>query len=214
MDDEMSKDLHDAIKEEESAQISYKTLMSAKTKEVEANTKEIETKTVRIGEVAVSIAEMKNDLTDTEEALIADTKFLADLKKNCDTKSSEWDEVVKTRSEELVALSETIKILNDDDALELFKKALPSAAASFVQMKETAAAMKSRVQVVLQNARKNCKSNCQQLDFISLALRGQKISFEKVIKMIDDMVALLHEEQKDDDNNDGGTLRCPIRSKV
>merc|ERR1719486_1797056 len=39
----------------------------------------------------------------------------------------------------------------------------------------------------------------QQLDFIALALHGKKIGFEKVIKMIDDMVTLLKTEQADDD---------------
>merc|ERR1719213_1305978 len=37
------------------------------------------------------------------------------------------------------------------------------------------------------------------LDFIALALHGKKIGFEKVIKMIDDMVTLLKTEQADDD---------------
>jgi len=38
------------------------------------------------------------------------------------------------------------------------------------------------------------------LDLISLALRGKKFSFDKVIKMIDDMVTLLGNEQVDDDS--------------
>merc|ERR1719487_3061562 len=43
-------------------------------------------------------------------------------------------------------------------------------------------------------------SHNPQLDFIALALHGEKIGFEKVIKMIDDMVALLKQEQTDDDD--------------
>merc|ERR1719261_2274148 len=43
------------------------------------------------------------------------------------------------------------------------------------------------------------KKNPQQLGFIELALQGKKVSFEKVIKMMDDMVVLLGENQKDDD---------------
>merc|ERR1719316_966913 len=39
-----------------------------------------------------------------------------------------------------------------------------------------------------------------QLDFIALALRGRKIGFEKVIKMIDEMVVTLKTEQDDDDH--------------
>merc|ERR1719353_1387865 len=38
------------------------------------------------------------------------------------------------------------------------------------------------------------------LDFIALAIQGKKIGFEKVIKMIDDMVATLKTEQQDDDH--------------
>merc|ERR1711972_657257 len=96
-----------------------------KKKEVNALSASIETKMARSGSLAVQIAEMKNDLGDTEEALQEDLKFRADLEKNCATKQQEWDVICKTRSEELVALADTIKILNDDDALELFKKTLP-----------------------------------------------------------------------------------------
>jgi len=141
---------------------------------------------------------MKNDLTDTEEALIEDTKFLADLKENCATKTKEWDEIVKSRAAELVALADTIKILNDDDALELFKKTLPSA--SLLQVGLRDAAVRERALVGVLAARAVSVQLRPQLDFISMALRGKKIGFDKVIKMIDDMVATLKEEQKDDDN--------------
>merc|ERR1719158_2196009 len=117
--------------------------MAAKTKEVNALTKAIEEKMTRSGELAVAIVEMKNDLGDTAAALIEDKKFLADLEKNCAKKSAEWEESVKTRNEELPALADTIKVLNDDDALELFKKTLPSASA-FMQVKVTAASMRQR----------------------------------------------------------------------
>merc|ERR1719243_282716 len=38
------------------------------------------------------------------------------------------------------------------------------------------------------------------LDFIALALRGKKVGFEKVIKLMDEMVVTLKKEQVDDDN--------------
>merc|ERR1719498_370001 len=100
--------------------------MAAKTKEVEAHTQAIEHKTTLVGELSVNIINMKNDLTDSEQALIEDTKFLQDLEKNCGAKTKEMEERVKTRGQEILAIQETIKILNDDDALELFKKTLPS----------------------------------------------------------------------------------------
>merc|ERR1719445_1369110 len=117
--------------------------MAAKTKEVEALQATIETKQARIGDTAVSVATMKEDLTDTEEALAADKKFLAGLEEGCKTKLKEWDERSKTRADELVALADTIKILNDDDALELFKKTLPGASASLVQVVSSSSRLRS-----------------------------------------------------------------------
>merc|ERR1719453_2024155 len=52
---------------------------------------------------------------------------------------------------------------------------------------------------MIQEVQRNNKRR-PELDFISLALRGKKIGFEKVIGMIDDLVAELKKEQTDDDN--------------
>merc|ERR1719223_1176091 len=104
--------------------------MAAKKEEIDALTAEIEKKLKRTGELGIEIVDMKEDLSDTEAALMADKEYLANLEKSCATKAAEWEERKKTRAEELVALADTIKVLNDDDALELFKKALPGASAS------------------------------------------------------------------------------------
>lgn len=107
---------------------------------------------------------------------------------------------MKTRAEELVALAETIKILNDDDALELFKKTLPSASASFVELKQTNAVIQARALAMIRNAQSASRPIRDQLDFIALALHGKKIGFEKIVAMIDRMVVTLNSEQTEDDN--------------
>merc|ERR1719442_148353 len=104
----------------------------------------IEEKLQKSGELAVLIAEMKNDSEDTVQSLADDKKFLAELEKGCSTKTAEWEERCKVREQELLALAETIKLLNDDDALELFKKTLPPPSASFLEVRVSAAAMRSR----------------------------------------------------------------------
>merc|ERR1719163_1171267 len=124
--DEMSADLTSATETEEAAIASYDSLVAAKNKEIAAATAAIEAKSTRLGEVSVSIAEMKGDLGDTIDSLADDKKFLADLEKNCGTAQEKYDAIVKERGEEVLALADTIKLLNDDDALELFKKVLPS----------------------------------------------------------------------------------------
>merc|ERR1719281_1177588 len=133
----MNKDLAESTASENAAIKAFNELMAAKTKEVNALTAAIEEKMVRLGDLQVQIVEMKEDLDDTGKALLEDKKFAADLKKNCATKADEHQANMKLRGEELLALADTIKVLNDDDALELFKKTLPGASASLLQLKVT-----------------------------------------------------------------------------
>merc|ERR1719487_607511 len=88
-------------------------------------------------------------------------------------------------------------MLNDDDALELFKKTLPSAA-SFMQVAESSSETRSSALAAVRSAQKFAKHN-PKLNFIALALHGKKVGFEKVIAMIDDMVGVLTTEQGEDD---------------
>merc|ERR1719356_2345744 len=171
--------------------------MAAKAKEVAALTKAIEEKMVRLGDFQVSIVEMKEDLDDTAKALLDDKKFLADLSKNCALKTKEHEENMKLRSEELLALADTIKILNDDDALELFKKTLPGASASFVQLQVKALDQRQQALAVIHAARRGGRP---ELNFLALALQGKKVDFSKVVKMIDEMVVTLKAEQQDDND--------------
>jgi len=200
MQDEMEAGFAEAKAAEDSAIKIYKAMMVAKEKEVAASQTAIEDKLQRMGDLAVEIAQMKNDLTDTEEALMEDKAFLADMDSNCAKKKEEWDERVKTRASELVALAETIKILNDDDALELFKKTLPGASASLVELRVAAADVRTRALLAIRQARHAVSVDRTRLDFVSLAIQGKKIGFEKVIAMIDEMVVNLKAEQGEDDH--------------
>merc|ERR1712151_1389380 len=143
-----------ATADEQAAIKTYKELMDAKTKESSALQASIEAKIKKIGDLAVAIVEMKNDRSETEAALLEDKKFLADLEKSCATKTAEWQERSKTRSEELLALADTIKLLNDDDALELFKQTLPSASSSFVEVRANSESMRSRALRLVRDASK------------------------------------------------------------
>merc|ERR1719401_1064254 len=124
----MDKDLATITDAETSAQADFEGLVAAKEKEIATSSKAIESKTERVGQVGMEIVQLKEDLDDTTKAMLEDKKFLANMDSACATKKAEWEERSKTRADELVALAETIKILNDDDALELFKKTLPSPA--------------------------------------------------------------------------------------
>jgi len=104
----------------------------------------------------------------------------------------------KLEAEELAALADTIKVLNDDDALDLFKKTLPSAS-SFMQIQVTAKETRAKAWIELAQFLQQHPGNAR-FELLALALKGKKIGFEKVITMIDEMVATLKVEQEDDDN--------------
>jgi len=194
MKDEMTADLTDATNTENAAIASFDELVAAKTKEIDALTASIESKTARSGELAVKHAEMMNDLDDTREDLAESKKFLADLDVNCENKKKEWAMYQKMQGEELLALADTIKVLNDDDALELFKKTLPGSSASFMQVTVSSKAMQQKALAIL------AQVNSPRVDLLEVALRGGKQGFGKIIKMIDNLTAELKKAQKDDDD--------------
>merc|ERR1719329_1816461 len=189
--DEMTKDFADATSDENAAIASFESLVASKKKEIEALTKAIESKTMRVGELGVKVAQAENDLEDTQEGLAEDQKFLANLDKNCEVKKKEWAAYKEMQATEAVALADTIKVLNDDDALELFKKTLPAAGSSFVQVQVTSTEMRQRAAHALKSGHKGDP----RLDLIELAMHGGKIGFGKIIKMIDSLVVELKAEQ-------------------
>merc|ERR1719265_3105820 len=160
--DEMQADRQEAIDAEEKAKKEFEELVTAKEKEIEAATKAIEEKLQRIGDLGVEIVNLKNDIEETSGSLVEDKKFLADLETNCATKKAEWAVRTKTRADELLAIQETIKILNDDDALELFKKTLPSPkSSSLIQLDTSAKDLKRRALDLINNARNKHHSGNQ-----------------------------------------------------
>merc|ERR1740115_365731 len=193
MKETMEADLAEATAAEQKAIGLFDDLVAAKEKQINADTAAIESKIERVGNLGVEIETMKGDLSDTAQSMIEDKKFLADLDKTCKTKQAEWDEICKIRNEELLALADTIKMLNDDDALEMFKKTLPGASV-LLQTKVTSEEVRKQALEALSG------QHSVGLDLISLSLRGKKVNFDKVIKMVDDMVALLKKEQQDDDD--------------
>merc|ERR1719502_1999737 len=140
MKDEMEKSIAEAKATEESAVSSFGELKAAKQKEISATTEAVESLTKRSGELAVSVVENKGAAKDATEEAADATEFLANLKKTCADKQKEFDTNQATRAEEVEAISQAIAILNEDDALDLFKKTLktpetPAAEKAFLQVR-------------------------------------------------------------------------------
>merc|ERR1719247_122045 len=137
----MEGSLTKAIADEEQAVAGFGDLKGSKEAEQKAATAAIETKQTRAGELAVSVVQTADDIEDTTEEVADTEKFAKQLEEQCGVKEKEWAEREKLRSEEIAAISDAIGILNDDDALDVFKKAMPSSLleqkAGFLQRSET-----------------------------------------------------------------------------
>merc|ERR1711957_1023839 len=99
----------------------------------------------------------------------------------------------------------TVKVLNDDDALDLFKKTLPSASSSLLQMQSSSSTMRASALATLRQAVKVANGQDKPgLELLTLALTGKRSGnrggFGEVLKMIDNMVGVLKSEQQDDND--------------
>merc|ERR1719337_533238 len=204
MKETMEADLKESEAGEAEAKAAYETLMTDKKSEIDAAGKAIESKTARSGQVAVETVQAKADLESTTKAVAEDTQFKANLAKNCAVKQKEWDERCKLRSEEIEAISDTIEMLNSDDALELFKKTLPSAASAsaFIQTAATSRAQIRSAKAMIRSAMKTDKAHAVNRHLMLMSLSQGVHGFEKVVGMVDGMVGVLEGEQAQDDKLD------------
>merc|ERR1719463_1004703 len=211
MKDDMEAELKEATSSEERAIAGFADLKASKEKEIEMATEAIETKTQRAGEVAVSVVQTKDGIEDTEAELADTEKFLTQLATECKTKEGEWAEKSKIRAEEVKAISEAISILNDDDALDVFKKARPSALVQeqlgFLQKSNGPASKAKRAQAIIAAAAKKANNAGLNLllytlnSHLKMSAKGKTHGLESVIKMIDDMVVILGKDQAGDDKS-------------
>merc|ERR1719281_2146043 len=204
MKDEMDKALNGAVSDEEKAAAGYAELSAAKKEEISAAGAAIESKTQRSGTLAVTITTTKGDIKDTTSEMNDTEAFLANLKVECAEKKKEWAVRCQIRAEEVAAISEAIKVLNDDDALDLFKKTLSleqgpaGSQLGFIQQHE---AQHNRAQQALQQLQSSkVDQKNLQVQFLENALKTKNVDFTKVIKMVEEMEGVLKQEQASDDS--------------
>merc|ERR1719487_829548 len=165
----------------------YEALKAAKTEEIAAGEK--------LAKEKVELSEAKEDLTDTENALSADQAFLKDLKERCSVSDAEWEKRSAVRAKEIQAVSETIGILTDDDAHDLFHKSL-----SFLQLSSTrrvvTKAQRAREAASRVLLRQGQKSGNKAL--VQLAAAARLDNFKKVADAIDGMMKDIKKEMENE----------------
>jgi len=205
MKDDMEAELKEAVADEAKSVAGFGDLKGSKEKEIEMATEAIETKMARSGELAVAVVQSKDALEDAAEEKADTEKFAATLETECATKEKEMGERKALRAQEVSAISEAISILNDDDALDVFKKAMPSAFTQtnigFLQHSNAKASRAHKAQAILAAVASKAKNVNMNLLLYTLGsklkIKGQG-GFDDVVKMIDDMVVLLGKQQGED----------------
>merc|ERR1719224_67511 len=199
--EEMEGDLATAKTDEATSVSGFEELSAAKAAEISSATSAIEAKTKRSGVVAVEVVQTEDDLEDTEKEVKETQGFIGDLATQCAEKKGDWAERQKMRAEEVSAISEAIKVLNDDDALDLFKKTIPSMVQTGMQFlqKSTKSSVAIRANGLLVSLMQTGRAHTTQLSLMAASLKTKAVDFSKITEQIDGMIDVLGKEQADDD---------------
>jgi hypothetical protein len=193
MKDEFESNLAKMQEEEKTGASDFAGLKSAKSTEIAANKKMSKDKTAELAETEDNLAKAKEDLDLTREALSSDTKFIQELRLRCQQSDNDWELRSKTRLEEIAAVSETVKILSDDDAHDLFAKSVNS----FVQISESSATQVRAREVVSAKLRSMAKKS-KNLQLLALSQMVKQDPFGKLKGVIDDMSSALKTQMGDE----------------
>lgn len=189
MSDNFKENLKEIIQDEEEAIARYDDLVKSKNEEFQSANNEMNARKERRSQNSEAISANKIDLVKGRNAFATNQDRIVDLKKGCGDRTLEYDTASKNRQIEVTAIGEAVKILNDDSALDLFKKTLPSPA--LVQEKQDPAA---QVWQLLQGSAPN-----EAPSFVQLTLRGgAKPGFGPVLKLVGDMKRDLAKQQDDE----------------
>lgn len=116
MQETFEANVESSRKEEAQSVAAFQALKAAKEREIAAGQQQADTKTTEYANAQENNAQAKSDLEDTRNSLSADEQFLMSLKEKCKLTDEEWAQRQKTRQDEVVAVSQAIKVLAADDA--------------------------------------------------------------------------------------------------
>lgn len=189
MKDDTTEKISSDSKTEENAVENFGDLEASKKTEISTLLEQLERKMKRMGELKVEIVDMERSLAGQDQSLVEDRAMLAELKSSWDAKAASHAQRTEQRRKELLALQDTIKLLDSDESLDLFR----GRASSLLQTSKDART--DEVKKLLSKV----SATSPELNFLALALSGKQVDFTKIVEKIDGMIALLKTEQKDDE---------------
>jgi len=197
-------------KEESNSKHAYEMLMQDLKAQVAQAEKDRDSKAESKAKNLQAKADASGSFKDTTTTMNEDSKYLADLTATCEQKASDFESRQQLRSEEIEAIEKAIEIISSGAVSGNADKHLPSfaqssdadAEQSFAQLRaESTMQMRSQVRVVQYLKRRASQLNSRVLS--TLATRASEDPFQKVRKLIKDLITRLMEEANDEAEHKG-----------
>jgi len=211
--EEFEKNLSTSQKDEIKAKEDYEALAAAKADSIDTGKAKLDAMEAEDAGNAKALSDAKEDLELTRKQRSADVEFLRNLRVTCQNLDREWEARSKTRSQEILAVSEALEIITSDDNREMLYKStsfLQVTEGTEMQMRRNRASTSLRTAAQgpsfdaddLLDAWHNRKSpslvSGPRAQLSTLAVTVQLDSFTKVKAAMDKMVADLKKEQQEE----------------
>jgi len=194
MYDSFAADLEKDNANEADRQKAFEELMATKKAEQATLEATLEKQSHDEAHKSKALSDAKTQRDDTDAQMNADQVFFEDTKAACKVKASEWAERSRLRTEELTGITKAIQILSSPEASSTFQ----SSGTTFVQVKSVSSRSHT-YRLKAYNALKvlALKYTDRHMGKLAVAVKMGG-HFDKIIAMIDQMVASLRKEESED----------------
>jgi len=203
LEDKFKDERNELEKAEMSAKHAHEMMVQDLTDQIEGATRERGRHASTKAEREQASAEAKGDLADTTSSRDEDSTYLQDLVAQCAQKSQDFESRQQLRAEELEAIQKAIEILSSGEVSGNAEKYLPG----FVQKSKSFALRAGKsTSPVQKNVATFLQDRAEQLQSRILSLVASKVAadpFEKVRKMIKDLIVRLMEEANEEAEHKG-----------
>merc|ERR1719238_1961262 len=199
MYDTFSMNLEKGTETEATQQKNFESIMSVNAAEADTLTTTRTKKEQEKADAEKVLADTQEVLDNTKAEMDASVLLFDDTKKVCTSKSAEWNERVRARTEELAGIEKALEILTSDDAKALFNKSIKPGKETFLQVGSSHKMSKPEVQEKVFYILKKTATAAKSLRLASIAAQVRSSGhFDIVIEEVNKMIATLEQEQKDD----------------
>jgi chromosome segregation ATPase len=189
-------------KEEMNSKHAYDMLMQDLNAQISQATQDRDEKAETKATTLQHKADAEGDLKDTTTTRMADSKYLSDLTATCEQKASDFESRQQLRADEIVAIEKAIEIISSGAVAGNADKHLPA-----LVQKSMLAQLRSDLHTKAQSrVSEYLRTRGQQLNSRVLSTLADRVAadpFQKVKKMIKDLIVRLMEEANEEAEHKG-----------